>query len=1482
MAQGPRFNSRGFILIIVIGLLGVLSYLALMLAQHASTSQRLGMQGLHQSKARLAARSAIDKAVVAVRMAGWNPASFQQFERKLECAGDDRNRDGLDSGGEDLASDGFSTITSLEDDLTPSMALAEDPLATAPRSLVLSIGGKDSGVSWMDDRQHPSVLSKVGLGMGCLDLNGGVESGEGREGQRYQDDFGLAYSASDPSHPFNEPTRLLLNAWGNYYKYRAMVRPNRTYDYSVQPDNPVNMMSSSGSAPNAYGNPAGRFDRFDPSQDLHLPSTEPGLGDRLMAARPTGGYRTLDLPTKILEELVAQWSDSSGLVCPSWRQADGSVIGNVPPQLLDEMRGEFSRIAQLQPARREEVMVIPGTDIPPLDPNDLAGDEFNNSYFEGPEGRSYLNMRFYTLRSAINDVNVAPLSVLAALCQSVRGVKYREYWPNTRDGVSDFCRENILRAPKENSHAISGSHPVAGDPLFSMTDCLKLVRDLDARRRLNPFANLKDLGDFLRRWSGSYDGRGQVYDNRTLASSWFPEFIDPYMGNARGYVLAYLLNPHVNSNHLVWDEAQVPSWNQGILSLGISHSPKYGYRDFSYKCLYDRFMPHQRGGSLTIGSEHHRIESLGYSLGSGGVVLGRVHIKAGVQSFRLLDIHVQKDFVKATSHPVTQSSSLGPYWVTYPELPGVTPADWDGQLALKPLPLSASPLYGDAKTMVLSLSGYEYGPTTPDPPSGWPVGPRNLVGPSQDPARGLFRNSLQPAPGDEIRSLVAGSYSEIEMASDLLPGGGIRVSPYNNTLSIGNSGSGGNFTNRREALLVLRNVLCDPPQDGPGDLIDLTVLPKALPSFHEGAVSFYFKPRFTCSKESTGLGSGNRTLLAIPFVVFDQETELTCLGQGLPSPLVQPEPYMRSWYTAMMRLCWGANENKESGRLDEVPAQWPWMMQYDNRNFYGQQGSGPHLFPNMTGLMDSSGLLGYVIQEIMPDNLAGMFDTANNWVPSGDGRPWHWSAPNPYAEERLQLEFIIAKYADVPYDTVTPALHSLENLNPTFHDSSFNPNPGFWYEDEMSLTATSGSYFQPEDKPLYLFDNSDLSQGVLGYHTVRKTFILSHPYNIQSGSLRGTGPRDSSGNHQALLSPGRWNHLFVTWRNLYDLLVCGDPHQGGCLAVYINGTFKKVSPMGFSMAGLFAMQDFSELYGEDLNAGPPSPWAPQQHDPYESSYSASKNPFQYYGLPQRVGASEEKLTAMHQQVPPLHYLTPDGNYLHNYDYCRYSVGPFSARNENLFLRFPPRIYFGFAPYTQRSYESPGVLNEDAPYAAGSMCWGAFMDIQIFEKPSWQICDVNGGFLSDLPQWHDFSPYANDTTSIPAVLYPMNLLSNKERAQTWSLAGVSWNAHLPEFHEFWDDQNNNPGPDIGDAQRLLCDINLGTSTLGMLRVSQVPGAGQSVPLWVGPQSLMVAGPTDLRLEIVFLGPKVTMSTPIIENFEVALAPKSPMFLSYEIE
>ena len=309
------------------------------------------------------------------------------------------------------------------------------------------------------------------------------------------------------------------------------------------------------------------------------------------------------------------------------------------------------------------------------------------------------------------------------------------------------------------------------------------------RRSGSKFIDRFDFSEFIRQWSKGYDSKkSQAYEGREFhsdhSSNSFTriDFLDQYQDvssqNRRQRILAYLLNPNLNSTHLILDEALPRAVDNRSTRVGLNGSTAYGRRPFSGRVFFDKFDPHKLGALAEINGGNYLVKSRGL-FRANDQILSASELEATFQGFSTKRISSQEDFRKCTTDPSTGSRTLGPDWVDYPEMPDVDPYPFDGFLALKPK-RRTSP-YGNAIQLSVPLDGYSSNPTQTSPVGRWPVGERILTG-SANPARGKLLNSLNPKPGDSAVSLFPSAFSEIGLASDLMPGGGIRVGPYNNSL----------------------------------------------------------------------------------------------------------------------------------------------------------------------------------------------------------------------------------------------------------------------------------------------------------------------------------------------------------------------------------------------------------------------------------------------------------------------------------------------------------------------------------------------------------------------------------------------------------------------------------------------------------------------------------------------------------------------------
>ncbi|MGE4159355.1 MAG: hypothetical protein AB7F75_09710 [Planctomycetota bacterium] len=1467
---------RGFVLIIVVAVLGILAYIAIDFVKQSQVSRTLSLGSLHRVKARLSARSVLEKAMMACDEYG-NKGAPHHFSINLMSSGDDVNRNGVADGGEDLAGDGFSLHVPLEQDRTPSLAL-EDP-SNPGRALNLVLDGRSIGVTWRNE-VNPDQWGLARVERPCLGLNSGVVSGRGEEGTRYQADFGTVYSASNIRHPFNRPIVCLLNAWGNYHKYRAMVRTGQTYDFNQPIDADRNLGTPLG-GPLYYQNPYGQFDRFLPSGN-HLPtapnSFEIPLGDRIIQQRPAQGYKDLRTPLLILQQYISEWKHA--IYPTAWLYSNGLAIADVPRSTAMAIGEEFRALVSLEEGPDKDPVFkrgLPGLAPAMEPPGEIA--------FSSHEGRQFLNTRVYRVDGFRADVNAAPVSLLAAMIYGVTVDSIRRYSPGEAytnvtsmiRGVHPLMHSNInVHFQSENNHPCYYTYGSAFPfiykrPLFSMTESIRLAEDIVVRRNQAPFAGPSDFLDFLRNWNKGYDAKEK--NTSQLAAHKFTSSLgatslnnafryrDVVQQNRRGRILGYLLNPIPMSTELIWDDALPKSIDPKVHGLGGSHvgSPYQASEGFQVRFLFDLFDPHERTVKADVSTRTFRLWAYGI-VSSLGKSLAVERISATRDMFFKLEIYSQKDFQVACRDPLLNASSLGGQWVTYPEMPGLPPSTWEGHLALKPQ-LQVCPM-GEDLRLRAPLSGYEATPIT-NQPDLWPVGSRQLVGPSESPARGKLLNSLRPNPSEPIPSLFPSNPAEVDTASDLLPGGGIRMSPYHNCFYRTYTGAFGlplQYYTRREALLVFRNArvhdaddaIMPTPVDPPTAPHDPGPVGKVLPRFHEGAVSFYFKPRFAVAYSVQN--NHAETLFYTPFVIEDQETTQRLLNFSIPNP-----SNVRSTFVASMRLLRRPVDDvvNVATQLNNVYPTWPWVLPYEivlgGMPVPHQSNAGPFLFSNMHGYESLGGVKGFLMTRYAQPVSGPYFFNQASSVPNGDGREGHWGARNPHAAEGLELEFLITKFASsVITDNV---------LN-----TSVNPTYQLWdSNDAMSLLGQRCAYINPMDKGLYLLDTADPSKP--DYHTVRKSFILGHPWNMGTpASDLGMGPRDRMGNHQCLVEPGRWNHIFLAWRDLYDLLNNGSAHKGGCLAVWVNGTFRKVlAGSHFEVAGLFFQQDYYPAYrhesGSSFEGGPTDYW-------YNPLYLASDYPLNLQQVVTFPSFQVQDIVSGRKNALPLAPMGTDGHsHLMNVAYMRPENGNFNVKKQLLYTHFPSRFHFGHEPCTMRTATS----NPFNPHFVSNVTWGAYMDVQIFSKANDSVLAADGGFEPnpDLPDYDNFSVYPPDASGDPAILYPCNLAPEID-----NVVAVSWSASLPEFHQFWDDQNDAvSGPDPLDRQRLALRIEIAGNTEADLVLSQDP-AEIPVDHWRPSNPMRLANTEDLKLILNFAGPQKVYATPLVHGVEILYRGKRP--------
>lgn len=1516
--------SRGFVLVIVLALLGVMAFLALDFVFRSGQSRKLSLQGLGLAKATLSARSGLEKGVQAAAISSRIPTSLLPYRLQLYCAGEDRNRNGFLDPGEDLDGDNRMSTLPLEKDLTPSLALEE---AGGGRSLVVSVGGHTRGVTWRNAAADADQLCLLKVTVPCIDLNAGVEAGEGAVGQLYESEQGLPYTASEKTHPFNIPFLRFMNSWGNYHKYRAMVRYDKTYNFNRS--NPAGLIDSPENLAGSLAesaHPITRFDDFNPSgnhvfdQGFGPVASEMPLGECLLNARPSGGFRSVEQALAVVENYVRSWTDKAGRSAlgggAAWQYADGGTIPVVDETRIRAIVEEFRDLASINPAREPGWVFRKGipSAIPPNEPP-VPG------YFEHHDNRHYLYTRIYPVPALRVDVNRAPESVLAALVQAPGNLYMQAY---NRSEARFDNPDSLIPFQSENNHPCVTSYQdsggpynwIKGNPLFSMTESIQMAKDIMVQRGQDLFQHsMRGLRDFLRSWRKGYDAKyyyAYALAHQFNTAQWggppsrFDEvhrFYDLFHGHRRVQILSELLNHHVNDARVVWDEALPLAVENRKNRLIITPDNPFKGRFFTLDEADGVNV--EKGPEASFQSHSFSLASLGWYAPTGQSRL----LTTKVRLFETHDIGTQKDFEETARDPATMATTLGS-WVTYPEMTagGVGASPWTGHLALKPSTQMCP--WARKIRMRVPLNGYEPDPTTPVDESlamipAWTDSARVNVGPSALPARGVLRNSLNPAPGGVLKSLYPDVPADIDSASDLLPGGGIRMSPWHNS-PMRAVGPGGEWYNSKEALLVLRNSLVEKADDDvlpdPNHSPINGVTDRVHSQHFEGAVSFYVKPRFmpelSHTLPATHPSGAVATLFYMPLSLRDEETYNRCL---VDYPAAEAE--IRSQFVGSLRLTWsqhnvfGDTLRQYSRAPSDNGHAWPAVTGF--AGFPGQIAAGPFYFSGMEGITDVSGLgeMGFVMNRGLAfPGAMGLFFNTGACMPGGDGIEGHWRAMNPYSNEILVLEWEMHKQANNK-EVVTDRLYPF-NSSVLTHWGVWDVNDGYTTIQRMTAYQNSAS------APLYLFDTSD--PAAAEYHSVRKCFCLQGPKVVDSGMMggvAGTGPVDRRGDLQALVEPGRWSHFFIVWRNLWAVLDNSPPSSGGCLAVYINGIYHKVSPQQYQTNAIFFNFDTSAAYRGYGGVGSMdnySSWDPYQHQFYQAptfngplrkmgGYSATKT----FCIPAAMlvggGASQPIYPSMPPMLDKGFGLEPSMYPYHGND----TGGVFAWYNENsprkqlIHQRFPLRFYFGFEPHSIVQH-SDGTFDGHS-YFPANITWGSFMDVQVFDQLSqdatWTPMEADGGFLRQLPLYYDgatsFTPYPSLDTAMPARIFPLLNPQIARASGEGMLVGLSWSANLPEYHQFWDDQSAILGPDTDDVQILSFASIYKGSSLGMTTLSQMPSAAQWHHLEMA-TPLELTSPSDLELQVVFKGPEVVMSTPIIEGFELTFLRNQAQYEAIRME
>lgn len=330
-----HIRRAGFVLIIVLGLLGVLAFVALNFAQRSQQATFLSRNHMDKVRSRLMARSGIELALVRIQGAlpehsgvharyvgdGTRRAHGDHFRVSIQDASGAINlNDGLESAfkerGDDLADNAMQ-------------AMEEVPITVVPGDVYLRryCFGGGGGLSQVqagdrvnvwDAYPNGSVEDRTvvtGISSILRNAGGTMVFEETLEVEHLlpvtSGNFDFEIVRDKPLGFFNLRLRHLLNAYGDAHRFVEQ------YDWPVW-----SRSQWSGGDLGQYGSvftptSTALGDVEDPTPGLNaaglpiipdVPATvalsSTGLGDRLIAARPRGGYARLDQ----IEEVVKSWS----------------------------------------------------------------------------------------------------------------------------------------------------------------------------------------------------------------------------------------------------------------------------------------------------------------------------------------------------------------------------------------------------------------------------------------------------------------------------------------------------------------------------------------------------------------------------------------------------------------------------------------------------------------------------------------------------------------------------------------------------------------------------------------------------------------------------------------------------------------------------------------------------------------------------------------------------------------------------------------------------------------------------------------------------------------------------------------------------------------------------------------------------------------------------------------------------------------------
>lgn len=1463
----------GFVLVLIIFLLAALSAMGLQLSFSAHQSATLADNALDRTRAQIVARSGFHKAIAGCYASSLKLRSDLPLGEDWHYHGEDLDANGEVSWAEDQLGNGDSVpdIDScpLDRALRPSLAVPNLTGLTADKTVV---EGREVGYSWKDPLGNLASLN-IQTVNSLVDLNGGIERTE--DSEVFDLHYGIdvtGSSAASVDYAFNQPTVSMINSLGDYLKYRfQMTEPEETFDFSRPIDDPVNLES-------------GAFKRW-------IVKPTPRLGTRVVMHRPEQGYQHVN----DVKDIVIAWAEDEG-VDPDWvwRRCRSLMTTQAKRDLHTRIWRQY------------------GLPYHRLSTEDhYLGHLVPLGFRDQDQARLYLRTRSYRHPRMPVDINSAPEPVLAALFHSARSVWLRrEIMPG--EGSLEQCHVQLVAYPKR-SHLLengltagmelTGSSGINGltsfngggggglgahysRALLSMTESIQMARELIRDRTDLPLDSYRRLHDWLIKRTCGYDHRQissmhvQYQGGLDLAhpqhALWFPRFHDAFDLNQRFRILADILNPNGDLRHFCRDEAlPLTTQKKEFRYVGVASDLQNG-TDFITNAMsrgrvgtlgkdhFDKSYPHISGAEATFApTGRFQVESLGRVVRPGGQLAARMTISLVVNLWDRQVLTSQKDFVEALrSGNVTgfEHEALENDWITYPEIIadqtgspafGSEPAQWDGQLALRPVTPNLRMGMSFPLGMHITLNAHQEAVPANLAVQKSPQGPviqklSSKMVPSMTTLSDPYETGLWPM----YRSLLTPSYdssgSELDDVSQLTPGGGYQAG---SVASLMDNHMTSYLPQRTENVRVTGMVLPDrSPSTG-------TVLGEV----HDGAVSFWFKPHSMPMATVPQYGdedSKNRLWSRTPYCLFDYtffvqdnalksmvESELQAMGYSSVETFAG---VIRGNLRLMHGTMWNSITNDGRNVRDRLRFSAlnqrrhkvtntrfvnRWYQKDVSNNLVvpsyvlspNSSSGNVALFPHTWGAQAADGTIGHLNNGL----------EVNDWLLAREDYV-------PYVSDKLWLEFRVTMVTDAEVVVDAGSGMSYKRLILDDKQIGYQDNGGYLdlYENFLqSVTASDVSMFSGES---YTAKSTDS-------HTVVKSIRLDYPIVLNPTSEHyGRGPTDDEGLPMPMLNAGRWHHLMIAWKDMRKMLNLDDPStRGGQIALYHNGALKKHVPIeqandpsqGYQYNALMWHTDYSTVYynariyrtpltdapgdeshdyagensffnsasvgGKSMDIWFPAPdhthpFLTFQHPWFQflppESLSTRRAVIQGFGMESEGYPSPLATGAQNSGAYPQYYFKGSNAHFSGHTTFRTPNGAVVHDNYNVMHHAANKFFFGSAPagLCQLSGDPIDEGNVKTVRTHKYVTDGTFMDIKMCEAPTTEILDSQGHFLPSIPSFDNASIFPRDANDAAdanhnARLFPFRS-STFAQAEGTSLIGFGWTAWLPPFHSFWDDIN----------------------------------------------------------------------------------------------